>query len=291
MVNLLSKDQLNAISPEGRIKNSTESLYFRTQSGDPEVDEIIRQETLIAFKEHDVVLTDNPKPELLRSVMLHAAKESTKELQRSLLTPEQTQTIERNFDTMAARPKFYEKTFEGFEIRHFGEPVDFTADYERMVRENGGKPPWELEMSDEAMRAMESDYVDREIEERDRDELGERVPRALLAPGVTSEPKRSDAFVYADLVQKVERTPDKPLAQEKTPRSGLSYGKAVPEAVAQKKVPAYVHAAQERAAANEQKGKVDKAYEQHAKRNGNGSKFTAGDQFGYDEPENDGPEL
>lgn len=270
MVNLLSKDQLRGMSPEGRIKNSTESLYYRTNSGDPEVDEILHQQTLISFKEHDVLLSDKPTPERLRAVMVHAAKESTKELQRAHLTPEQTQAIERNFDAMAERPKFYEKTFDGFETRHFGEPVDFSADYERMVRDNGGKPPWEMGTTNEMMAAMEADYSDRV-----RDES---VSRAVLSPDAVSAPKRSDAFVAAD-------------APAKTPRSGLSYAKAVPDAVVQKKTPAYVHAAQERAAATEQKGKVDKAYEQHAKRNGNGSKFTAADQFGYDEPENDGPEL
>lgn len=284
MVNLLSKDQLSVMSPEGRVKNSRDSLFYRVNSGDPEVDEILRQETLIAFKEHDVLLADKPSPETLRAIMLHAAKESTKELQRSHLTPEQMQTIERNFDAMADRPNFYKKTFEAFETRHFGEPVDFTADYERMVRDNGGKPPWELEMSEEALRSMEDDYMVRDVEEFERSKLGERVPRAVLAPNVVSAPKRSDAFVIADKAAASART-------EKAPRSGLSYSKAVPEAVAPKKKPEYVHAAQERAAANEQKGNVDKDYEQHAKRNGSGSKFTAGDQFGYDEPVDDGPEL
>lgn len=283
MVNLLSKEQLRGMSPEGRIKNSTESLFFRVSSGDPEVDEILRQETLLAFKEHDVLLADKPSPDQLRNVMLHAVKESTKELQRAHLTPEQTQTIERNFDAMADRPNFYKKTFDAFETRHFGEPVDFTADFERMVRDNGGKPPWELEMTEEALASMQDDWSSREQEERARDERGEPVPRAVLSPDTGSAPKRSDAFVAAD-ASTISKQP-------KTARSGLSYAKAVPEAVVQKKKPEYVHAAQERAAANEQKGNVDKVYEQHAKRNGNSSKFTAADQFGYDEPEDDGPEL
>lgn len=278
MVNLLSKDQLSVMSPEGRVKNGYESLYYRTGSGDPEVDEVLRAEMLQSFKEHDVVLADNPEPEKLRDVMLHAARESTKELQRSPLTPEQEQDIVKSFDKLSGnQPRFYETTFDSFERLHHGEPADFTAQYERDLEANGGVPPWEMEMTEESIEAMQAEFMDRDMEEHNRNLRGERVPRTVLAPDAVSRPKAVDDI----------------KAPKKAPLSGLSYAAHVPGAVAPVKTSAYAHIKQEEAAATEQKnqGKYDREFEAHVRGKSGASKFTAGDSYGFDEPEDDGPEL
>lgn len=273
MVNLLSKDQLAGMSPEGRIRNSYESLYYRTPSGDPESDDVLRRQLQSSFKTHDVLLADKPDTQRLRQIMVHAVEASTSDLQGAPLTQEQTQKIAVEFDHVStSRNRFYETTFDSFEKRHHGEPVDFSADFERMLQENGGKPVWETEMTEEALASMESDW----LSQQPRDETDASYSDAVLSPMARSTPKRSDAF-----------------NRDQAPhtRSGLSYEAVVPEAVVSRKKPAYVHAAEERAAAREQKAKVDVPYEQYAQSKGNGAKFSAADQFGYDEPEDDGPEL
>lgn len=273
MVNLLSKDQLRIMSPEGRIKNSYESLYYRANSGDPEADEILRLEMQTSFKEHDVVLSDKPKPERLRQVMIHAVGESTKELQRAPLTPEQSESITQSFDTVSARARFYETVFSSVESRHRGEPVDFSAEYERMIKDN---PTHEMELSEEVMNAMEAEFINRDNEERKRDEIGGRVPRTPLAPTVLN-PAALSAPKPGDEIPKV------PVHAAKTPRAGLSYVAHVPEAVAPVRTPVYAHAAQDEAMTRDQKRKFD--------RGGSAMRYTVEDEFGFDEKDDDGPEL
>lgn len=161
MVKMLRKDQIVKLPPESRIKNSYESLYYRTNSGDPESDKIVREEIQQAFRRNGVILADNPDDSMLRGIMLDAYKKSTQELGgEGGLSSNWENNLTRDFDMFTKHhPSFYTTTFESYERRYDGEPVDFSADYERMVQENDGVNPFITEPTEADLGAMQRDRL------------------------------------------------------------------------------------------------------------------------------------
>lgn len=133
-VNMMSDNQINSLSPAGRVRNSYESLYYNVNSNDPEADEVVRGHIQSAFKKHNVVLTDNPTVAQLRSVMVSAYKESILELDGGHVSDHTIDAFEQDFDRFAKdHPSFYASTFSSYEDRYDGETVDFSADYTRAM--------------------------------------------------------------------------------------------------------------------------------------------------------------
>lgn len=163
MVKMLRKDQIVKLPPESRIKNSYESLYYRTNSGDPETDKIVREEIQQAFRRQGIILADNPDDTMLRDIMLDAYKKSTQELGgKDGLSSNWENNLTRDFDTFTrSHPSFYTTTFESYERRYDGEPVDFSADYERMVQENDGVNPYMVEPTEADLDAMQRESLKR----------------------------------------------------------------------------------------------------------------------------------
>lgn len=127
------------MSPELRVINSYESLYYYSDSKDSEADEILREQIQKAFADHDVLLSDRPSRGKLREVMLDAYKESMKELGGSDPTELQIKAFTKNFDRFTKdRDNFYDVTFKMYEANYQGESVDLAAEYERSVRNNDG---------------------------------------------------------------------------------------------------------------------------------------------------------
>ena len=155
----MRSEYVKNLSPEGRVKNELESLYFRVKSGDVETEELLRRGIQEAFREHDVTLHDKPSEDTLRNVMLDAYKGTTKELQGKELSPEQIQTIEQHFDSLKDNyDKFYETIFDSYEKRYKGEPVDFEADYERMIQSYRDGDPFQSLITEQDLDAMERAY-------------------------------------------------------------------------------------------------------------------------------------
>lgn len=120
------------MSPEIRVKNSYESLYYYVDSNDPEVDEILREQIQKAFFNHDVLLSDRPSQELLREVMLDAYTEIMKELGGSEPTKLKMKAFTHEFDCFTKdHIDFYEGTFKRYEAKYQGDTADLVADYER----------------------------------------------------------------------------------------------------------------------------------------------------------------
>ncbi|MCR6108559.1 hypothetical protein HXA32_20020, partial [Salipaludibacillus agaradhaerens] len=230
---------------ESRIKNSYESLYYRVGSGDLESDAIVRDAIQHTFRRRGVVLTDDPDSTTLRDVMLDAYKQSTKTLGGETLSPDWEKNLVRNFDTFTHNhPSFYTKTFDAFEERYEGEPVDFFADYERMVQDNDGVTPFHVEPTEAELEAMQRDHIKQFSREGEMKAAG--LSYTGHAPGVKTHTRRS-----------------------------------------------YQQVKQEETAIQEIKGhKYDKFYDTYARSRGESyQKTTAGDGYGFDEPEDDGPEL
>lgn len=190
MVKMMRKDQVKQLSPEGRIKNSYESLYYRAGSGDPETDEIVKEEIQHSFRRHGIVLTDNPDKAILRDVMLDAYKKSTEELGGEDLSPSWEENLTRDFDTFThSHPSFYTSTFQSYENRYEGETVDFSADYDRMVQENDGVDPFMVEPTEADLDAMQRDRFKQYSREAEMSAAG--LSYAGHAPGVTTQARRS----------------------------------------------------------------------------------------------------
>lgn len=192
MVKMMRKDQIERLSPESRIKNSYESLYYRASSGDPESDDIVKGEIQQSFRRYGVTLNDRPDDALLRSVMLDAYKKSTKELGGDLskLSSDWEHNLERDFDRFTTNhPSFYTSTFDSYENRYEGEPVDFFADYDRLIEESGGVDPFAVEPTEDDLEAMRRD----QLKQFSRD--GEMRAAGLSytghAPGVTTQARRT----------------------------------------------------------------------------------------------------
>ena len=113
MVKMMKKEQFERLSPEGRIKNSYEAMYYRTESGDPKSDEIIKDEIQHSFRRHGITLSDQPNNDRLRDVMLDAYKKSAQELGGASLSPNWSENLTRDFDGFTKdHTSFYKKTFE-----------------------------------------------------------------------------------------------------------------------------------------------------------------------------------
>lgn len=190
MVKMMRKDQIENLPPESRIKNSYESLYYRTESGDPESDQIVRDEIQHSFRRHGIILTDNPDDAVLRDVMLDAYKKSTKELGGEDLPSGWEKNLTRDFDSFTeSHPTFYTSSFDSYENRYEGEPVDFSADYDRMVQENGGTDPFMMEPTEADLDAMQRDSLKRYSREGEMKAAG--LSYAGHAPEVETPPRRS----------------------------------------------------------------------------------------------------
>lgn len=190
MVKMMRKDQIERLSPESRIKNSYESLYYRAGSGDPETDEIVKGAIQQAFRQHGVTLGDQPKDAVLRTIMLDAYKQSTKELGGETLSPKREQNLMRDFDQFTRNhPSFYKSSFESFENRYAGEPVDFFADYDRMVQDNDGVDPLVIEPSGADLDAMQRDRLKKFSREGEMKAAG--LSYSGYAPGVRTQTRRS----------------------------------------------------------------------------------------------------
>lgn len=190
MANMLRKDQVERLSPESRIKNSYESLYYRAGSGDPESDEIVKGAIQQSFRRHGVTLSDQPDDAVLRNVMLDAFKESTKELGGETLSASRDQSLTRDFDRFTRNhTSFYSVSFESFETRYEGEPVDFFADFDRLVQENDGVNPFVVEPTEADLEAMQRDRLKKFSREGEMRAAG--LSYTGYAPGVETQPRRS----------------------------------------------------------------------------------------------------
>jgi hypothetical protein len=190
MVKMLRKDQVERLSPESRIKNSYESLYYRAGSGDPETDEIVKGAIQQSFRRHGVTLNDHPDDAVLRNVMLDAYKESTKELGGENLSSSREQNLTRDFDRFTKNhPSFYMLSFESYENRYKGEPVDFFADYDRLIQENDGVDPFVVEPTEADLEAMQRDRLKKFSQEGEMRAVG--LSYTGYAPGVRTQPRRS----------------------------------------------------------------------------------------------------
>lgn len=122
------------MSAEIRVKNSYESLYYCSDSNDPEADEILREQIQKAFADHDVLLSDRPSQEQLREIMLDAYKHSLKELDGLEPTESQIRAFTQDFYRFTKdRENFYDVTFRMYEAKYQGDSVDLMAEYERTV--------------------------------------------------------------------------------------------------------------------------------------------------------------
>ena len=226
MANMMSPGMLSRMTPEGRIANSYESLYFGAVSGDPEADDIVRKEMARRFETDDVTLADRPDEKTLRQMMVGTYMASTEALQASPVDVAQQFRIEQAFDRFASEhAAFYERSFRGFERVHpEGFPVDHLAEYARYAREQ----------RDPFAEQLENDTVD--------------VPSFGYGSPVDIPPVTKRAF-------------GEPGAEHASPVRDAAYA------------------------------------EYMATRPDNGSGFTAGDDYGFDEPverdevEDDGPSL
>lgn len=145
------------MSPEIRVKNSYESLYYCSESNDPEADEILREQIQKSFTDHDVLLSDRPSQEKLRKVMLEAYKESMKELGGSEPTEPQIKAFMQDFYRFTKdRDNFYDVTFRMYEAKYQGDSVDLAAEYERTVRDHVGMSSMVLGQSNEKSEFVEA---------------------------------------------------------------------------------------------------------------------------------------
>lgn len=130
-------DQIKQLSPESRIQNSYEAMYYNVSSGDPDADEIVRNEIQQTFKQYNIILADNPDKETLRSIMLDSYLSSIEALGGGEIDANKSKQFVREFDTFVANhSKFYDITFESYERKYVGESVDFTSEYTRTVRQS-----------------------------------------------------------------------------------------------------------------------------------------------------------
>lgn len=125
-------DQIKQLSPESRIQNSYEAMYYNVSSGDPDADEIVRNEIQQTFKQYNIILADNPDKETLRRILLDSYQSSIDALGGEDVNAVKSKQFEREFDTFVANhSKFYDITFQSYERKYDGESVDFTAEYNR----------------------------------------------------------------------------------------------------------------------------------------------------------------
>lgn len=243
-MSLMSEDMVSRMSPATRVRNGYEALYYNVESGDAEMDDILKREMQMAFRKHKVVLADKPSNEQLRDIVLDSYKSSAAELAGgdTGLTVEQERSIELSFDRFAGNhPNFYKSSFSSFERKFDGMTVDFAEEYERFMNES---EPLNHDRLAEDMTAMDDLYV----------------------------PDASAVRVSGE----------------------MSYSQRVPQPQAEALKRSFKQVQQEERSADELKGVAyDSEYDAYARsREGSYQKFTAGDDYGFDEPvADDGLEL
>lgn len=259
-MSLMKADQLKHLSLEGRIKNSYEALYYNVESGDKEMDEVVRRNAKHSFRSYDVTLADKPDQKTLRTIMLEAYQTSAREFGEKTHTKINEARLEKEFDDFTKdHDQFYKQSFNHYEEKYAGEPIDFEADDVRMDRklEEAGRPYHEPEIDDNALEMM-----------------------ARVAGATVASPLSGVSGLNAVVSGKRG--------------SGVFYSAHAPNvAPTHTAKRTYQQVKQEEAAAEELKGnRVDQAYDKYARGRGDtNQKTTAGDAYGFDEPEDDGPEL
>ncbi|OMF76790.1 hypothetical protein [Paenibacillus glucanolyticus] len=145
------------MSPEIRVKNSYESLYYCIDSNDPEADEILREQIQKAFVDHDLLLSDRPSQKKLHEVMLDAYKESMKQLGGTEPTELEIQAFTKEFNRFTKEHQdFYDVSFRRFEEKYLGDSVDLPAEYERTVRDHDGISSIVAGQTNEAAEVVEA---------------------------------------------------------------------------------------------------------------------------------------
>lgn len=235
MVSMVNEERLKQMTPEQRVANGYESLYFGAESGDPEMNQILQATTQRAFAENDIALDESPDDEKLRRTFVKAYVDAAATLQGEPATDAQKAYLTRSFARFEmTHGQFYDRTAKAFENRHDGETLDLHTFIER-------------ERASEAHNAEEPD-ID---------------------------------------------------AMEREAAAGLSYGAKAETAVPVRQTYAEQVAASEVAREQEdivaaQKGDHDTEYDAYSRGHDGEAKhrrYTAGDDFGFDEREDDGPDL
>lgn len=241
MVSMVNEEQLKRMTPEQRVRNGYESLYFGAPSGDPEGDDMLREALLDSFAKHDVTFDDGHDDATLRRVFIAAYADATTSLQGFPVTPDQQESLTRSFIRFEmSNGRFIENTAKAFENRYDGETLDLKTIVNRF----------------------------------DKDLANEELPDL--------DAMEADAFENRHDGETVEK-------------AGLSYGaKASTQPTAVKRTYAQRAAESEAVAELKREHDVDDAYDAYSRNHPSeaaGRAFTAGDGYGFDERDDDGPEL
>lgn len=232
MVGMVNEEQLKRMTPEQRVVNGYESLYFGSQSGDEQTNEVLRESMLRSFQRNDLALDDEPDDERMRKVFVEAYVDATASLQGEPATDEQRAYVTRSFARFEMTQRaFYERTAKAFENRHDGETLDLFTVIDRMERE---------------------------------------TPSNQEEPDLDAMAKDAGAFSYGAKA-------DVALPQ----RQSYAEQVAASEAVAELDV-------------EDVKQTRDADYDAYSlshEREAKHRRFSAGDDYGFDEREDDGPEL
>ena len=228
MVSMVNEEQLKRMTPEQRVVNGYESLYFGADSGDPEMNTILRESMLRSFQRNDLALDDEQDEAQLRKTFIEAYVDATETVQGAPATDDQRAHVTRSFARFEMTQRaFYDRTAKAFENRHDGETLDLFTVLDRLDRE---------------------------------------TPSNQEEPDLDAMARDAEAFSYG-----AKAATATPVRQ--------SYAE---------------QAASSEDVADDVKQTRDAEYDEYSRTHADESKhrrFSAGDDYGFDEREDDGPEL
>lgn len=296
----MSKNVKN-LSKEERIKNSYESIYHKVESNDPEMDKILKDAMQNQFLTYDLVLADlldfdkdiEVDDEQFRQMLVGACFEACDEIDGVDMTHKQMKIIEEDFNNFTQyNPSVYETIFDNFEEIYEGETIDFHADYVRAYGSVGSNMAKVItEDLDDMYEAFKFDS--KEARDVVRDSYGDDSVNDLSDTLKFNTLRNINKVSSIDIRETMDESIEdnlKYIGSEPTAsdKMKLSYKHNVPEATVRRERRLYSQVKEEDKIASELKGSdFDKSYDDYIKGTDTHQKFTAGDSYGFDEPEDE----
>lgn len=133
MVDLMKSSYVSHLSPEGRVVNGYEALFYRIRSGDAEMDRLLCEQLPLAFRKHNAVLDDGLTATQYKPIFMTAFESSAQAVQDEVLSPQQIQFMMDKLESMTAnQPLFYDRVIESVEQLN-NQEIDFDSRQDRDI--------------------------------------------------------------------------------------------------------------------------------------------------------------
>ena len=301
MTDFLTKPQyVPFLSAEERVKNSYSAHFYGVQSGDPQTDEMLKDSLRRSFGESDVALDDRPQRSVLEAVHLNAYLDTMARLDGREPSTEQIETLTTGFAAFTNQyDRYFDVVHQQFDRRHDDLPLDHLTMTQRQAQ---SEPELYPEPADAPFEdAPQEDhstmypYIAPDLAsdaEPTQDELDAMQGQFAAWDRPTQEALDGMQDSFKDWTPHAPHPePGIRMGHAVKQKADMSYAAHVPQVKDVTRT--YQERRQDERDVKAMKDVRDPAYDTYARNREPEKKYTAGDQFGFDEheKENDGPSL